>query len=215
MRLPALASLLLLAGCGHAGPRPVHVATTAAGQAVAGGVTLLLPPRLCVDVQMEEVRRPRAGRPGLERTSAVAAELVRQKLAAGAIPTTRGCRDAVDLEEPELAFEVRPAPLLLARMAHERASRAIVAEVGARILCMPTFDEDEVLDRCVEDEVTVSALVFDAAGRPVHVATVAVDDAEDAAGAVRALRASFAHGAAGSAAVGGVCRFVGEQLDCT
>jgi hypothetical protein len=101
-----------------------------------------------------------------------------------------------------------------------------VTEISTRLLCHPSsarslgrwgsiFRED-VDDACFEDNVIVSAVVFDETGQSRKVAEIEVDEADQAGSVVRTLLTTFQYRAPGAFGVPGTCRVVGEaMLDCT
>ena len=206
-------SSIALGACSRAAP-PVHVASTHAAQTVAGGVMLVLPPRICLDIQIDDVRHGRAGERGLVRTRALTAELTRELAVTPA--ATRDCDDdAIDPEDPDRSLQrVRASTDVLARIRSAHAQRTLVMEIATRLIC-PRNGRSAIEARCVEDDVALSVLVLDEEGRPIHVAGLAVEEAERARSAVSSVLGTFARGAPGSAGVGGACRWTDAVLDCT
>lgn len=204
---------VVASGCAPRTAPLVRVASTPASRLVAGGVTLVVPPRICLDIQIDDVRKNRAGVRGLVLTRAGASALTQ---ALGAPSVMRECEDAIDAEVPSASLgAVHATPDLLARIERAQATRTVVTEISTRLLC-GRGRHASIEARCVEDEVTVSLLVLDQNGRAIHVAGVSLDYPDMARSAVTALLGTFASGAPGSAGVGGPCRWApGDILDCT
>jgi len=203
----------------------MNVASSRASQTVEGGVLLVLPTRVCLDVQVDNMRRLRGGRRGLVRTRAVETELRRAlstSSSAAARSSVGHCDETLDPENPSVALDwVRASPNLMPMIRRERANRTVLTEISTRLVCNPS-EGDDVEDACFEDEVSVSVLVLDQDGKPIHVAGLSIPDEDRAASAVSNLLATFAHESPGSngagvlSGQGAACRLTaGDILDCT
>ncbi len=177
---------------------------------------LVLPTRVCVERQADNVRRLRPGTPGLTTTNDAVSALGRALSPSGRLGAfaTESCRYLLDGSESDADRHVATEDLL-ARMKVANAESAIVTEIAVRLVCAPRRGGMPG-SPCHEDDVQVSVLLFDRRGTIVRTASARVVDGDDAVRVARAVVPSPVTSSPVAPLPASACQLRSEWLlDCT
>jgi hypothetical protein len=218
-------SALSLSACAPTVRSHVYVAPGQAGRAAPAAPVVVMRPRVCL-----ESFRPRPGS-APERAESLAVQALFDQVAVrlpgvgAAAPVSTRCPVIADVGHPDEDLEtLRASPEVLAAMRARGGQASLVVEIAGLVRCNMgrrggrvsaargrAFGDDGA--HCYEDDVQISALLFDRDGRVLRAARRQVAYAEDAGEAVEEVLGVVRLPRRPVAPV--TCRMRGGVADCT